>query len=348
MDLSNFDYDLPNRLIALRPVRPRSNAKLLFYSNRLIKDYNFVNLPDLLCEKDLLIFNNTKVLPALLYGYVNSNYNDKKRKFELILVNQINDKRWFCICKPLKKIHSGDYIFFSDELKAQVLNKNKKGLILKFEFEGIFFNHLNNVGIMPIPPYIRKIRNADDLDKRDYQSIFSNKIGSIAAPTASLHFDSKLIKGLKEKGINFCFLTLHVGIGTFNPIRSENINDHKMHSEYGEINKETAEMVTKTLKSGGRVIPVGTTSLRILESLDCKNKIVKPFCGFTDIFIKPGYKFKIASGLITNFHLPKSSLFVLVSSFVGLETAKKIYSHAIKNDYRFFSYGDGSILFRKF
>ena len=348
MDLSNFDYDLPNRLIALRPVRPRSNAKLLFYSNRLIKDYNFVNLPDLLCEKDLLIFNNTKVLPALLYGYVNSNYNDKKRKFELILVNQINDKRWFCICKPLKKIHSGDNIFFSDELKAQVLNKNKKGLILKFEFEGNFFNHLNNVGIMPIPPYIRKIRNADDLDKRDYQSIFSNKIGSIAAPTASLHFDSKLIKGLKEKGINFCFLTLHVGIGTFNPIRSENINDHKMHSEYGEINKETAEMVTETLKSGGRVIPVGTTSLRILESLDCKNKIVKPFCGFTDIFIKPGYKFKIASGLITNFHLPKSSLFVLVSSFVGLETAKKIYSHAIKNDYRFFSYGDGSILFRKF
>ena len=348
MDLSNFDFDLPNRLIALRPVRPRSNAKLLFYSNRLIKDYNFLNLPDLLCEKDLLIFNNTKVLPALLYGYVNSHNNDKKRKFELILVNQINDKSWFCICKPLKKIHSGDYIFFSDELNAQVLNKNKKGLILKFEFEGNFFNHINNVGIMPIPPYIRKIRNADDLDKRDYQSIFSNKIGSIAAPTASLHFDSKLIKGLKEKGINFCFLTLHVGIGTFNPIRSENINDHKMHSEYGEINKETAEMVTKTLKSGGRVIPVGTTSLRILESLDCKNKIVKPFCGFTDIFIKPGYKFKIASGLITNFHLPKSSLFVLVSSFVGLETAKKIYSHAIKNDYRFFSYGDGSILFRKF
>ena len=348
MDLSNFDFDLPNRLIALRPVRPRSSAKLLFYCNRLIKDYNFLNLPDLLCEKDLLIFNNTKVLPALLYGYVNSNNNDKKRKFELILVNQINDKSWFCICKPLKKIHSGDYIFFSDELNAQVLNKNKKGLILKFEFEGNFFNHLHNVGIMPIPPYIRKIRNADDLDKIDYQSIFSNKTGSIAAPTASLHFDSKLIKGLKEKGINFCFLTLHVGIGTFNPIRSENINDHKMHSEYGEINKETAEMVTKTLKSGGRVIPVGTTSLRILESLDCKNKIVKPFCGFTDIFIKPGYKFKIASGLITNFHLPKSSLFVLVSSFVGLETAKKIYSHAIKNDYRFFSYGDGSILFRKF
>ena len=348
MDLSNFDFDLPNRLIALRPVRPRSSAKLLFYCNRLIKDYNFLNLPDLLCEKDLLIFNNTKVLPALLYGYVNSNNNDKKRKFELILVNQINDKSWFCICKPLKKIHSGDYIFFSDELNAQVLNKNKKGLILKFEFEGNFFNHLHNVGIMPIPPYIRKIRNADDLDKIDYQSIFSNKIGSIAAPTASLHFDSKLIKGLKEKGINFCFLTLHVGIGTFNPIRSENINDHKMHSEYGEINKETAEMVTKTLKSGGRVIPVGTTSLRILESLDYKNKIVKPFCGFTDIFIKPGYKFKIASGLITNFHLPKSSLFVLVSSFVGLETAKKIYSHAIKNDYRFFSYGDGSILFRKF
>ena len=201
---------------------------------------------------------------------------------------------------------------------------------------------------MPIPPYIRKIRKADNSDKKDYQSIFSKKIGSIAAPTASLHFDSKLIKDIKNKGINYGFLTLHVGIGTFNPIRSENINEHKMHSEYGEINKETADMVTRTLKTGGRVIPVGTTSLRILESLDYQNKIVKPFSGSTDIFIKPGYKFKIASGLITNFHLPKSSLFILIASFVGLKAAKKIYSHAINNNYRFFSYGDGSILFRNF
>ena len=199
---------------------------------------------------------------------------------------------------------------------------------------------------MPIPPYIRKIRKADNFDKKDYQSIFSKKIGSIAAPTASLHFDSKLIKEIKKKGINYGFLTLHVGIGTFNPIRSENINEHKMHSEYGEINKVTADMVTRTLKTGGRIIPVGTTSLRILESLDYKNKIVKPFSGSTNIFIKPGYKFKIASGLITNFHLPKSSLFILIASFVGLEAAKKIYSHAIKSNYRFFSYGDGSILFR--
>ena len=348
MNLSDFDFDLPKRLVASRPIRPRSNAKLLFYCNNLIKDYNFFNLPDLLSEKDLLVFNNTKVLPAFLYGYVKIHDNDKKRKFELLLVKQINENSWFCICKPLKKIHSGDYIFFSEELNAQVLNKNENGLILKFKFQGDFFNHLHDVGIMPIPPYIRKIRNSDDLDKKDYQSIFSKKIGSIAAPTASLHFDNKLIEEIKNKGINYCFLTLHVGIGTFNPIRSENINDHKMHSEYGEINKETAEMVTRTLKVGGRVIPVGTTSLRILESLDFQNKIVKPFSGSTDIFIKPGYKFKIASGLITNFHLPKSSLFILIASFVGLEVAKKIYLHAIKNDYRFFSYGDGSILFRKF
>ena len=348
MNLSNFNFDLPKRLIASRPTNPRSNAKLLFYNNNVIKDYNFFNLPELLCEKDLLIFNDSKVLPALLHGFVNTDNINKKRKFELLLVKQINDKSWFCICKPLKKISSGNYIFFSDELIAQVLNKSDKGLVLKFEFKGNFFNHLNNVGNMPIPPYIRKIRKADNSDKNDYQSIFSKKIGSIAAPTASLHFDSKLIKEIKKKGINYCFLTLHVGIGTFNPIRSENINDHKMHSEYGEINKETADMITRTLKAGGRVIPVGTTSLRILESLDYQNKIVEPFSGFTDIFIKPGYKFKIASGLITNFHLPQSSLFILIASFVGLEVAKKIYSHAIHNDYRFFSYGDGSILFRKF
>ncbi len=348
MNLSNFDFDLPKRLVASRPIRPRSNAKLLLYHNNLIKDYNFFNLPELLCEKDLLIFNDSKVLPALLYGFVNNDNIYKKRKFELLLVNQINDKSWFCFCKPLRKIKSGNYIFFSDELIAQVLHKSDKGLTLKFEFKGNFFYHLYNVGIMPIPPYIRKIRKADNFDKKDYQSIFSKKIGSIAAPTASLHFDSKLIKEIKKKGINYGFLTLHVGIGTFNPIRSENINEHKMHSEYGEINKETADMVTRTLKTGGRVIPVGTTSLRILESLDYQNKIVKPFSGSTDIFIKPGYKFKIASGLITNFHLPKSSLFILIASFVGLEAAKKIYSHAIKNNYRFFSYGDGSILFRNF
>ena len=348
MNLSDFDFDLPKRLVASRPVRPRSNAKLLSYHNNLIKDYNFFNLPELLCEKDLLIFNDSKVLPALLHGFVNSNNIDKKRIFELLLVNQINDKNWFCFCKPLKKIKSGNHIFFSDELIAQVLDKCDRGLILKFEFKGNFFNHLYNVGIMPIPPYIRKIRKADNFDKIDYQSIFSKKIGSIAAPTASLHFDSKLMKEIKNKGINYGFLTLHVGIGTFNPIRFENINEHKMHSEYGEINKVTADMVTRTLKTGGRVIPVGTTSLRILESLDYKNKIVKPFSGSTNIFIKPGYKFKIASGLITNFHLPKSSLYILIASFVGLKAAKKIYLHAVNNNYRFFSYGDGSILFRKF
>ena len=197
---------------------------------------------------------------------------------------------------------------------------------------------------MPLPPYIRKIREVDNLDSRDYQSIFSNKMGSIASPTASLHFDKTLLSKLKEKGIKFCFVTLHVGIGTFSPLRTVNILDHKMHSEYGEINKKTAHIINSSIKNGGRVIPVGTTCLRILESAIYENKKIIPFKGYTNIYITPGFQLKISSGLITNFHLPKSSLFILIASIVGLENAKKIYSHAIRNQYRFFSYGDGSIL----
>ena len=220
------------------------------------------------------------------------------------------------------------------------------GIILRFIFNGNFYENLNKTGLMPIPPYIRKIRDVDLSDKKDYQPIFSQKWGSIASPTASLHFDEELINKLKEKDIKFCFITLHVGIGTFNPIRSKNIFDHEMHAEYGEINKQSAIIINNTLKAGGRVIPVGTTCLRILETMVVKEKIINPFSGYTNLFITPGYKFKIASGLITNFHLPKSSLFILVSSFVGLENAKKIYSHAIRKKYRFFSYGDGSILLK--
>ena len=348
MDLSNFDFKLPKGMIASRPLYPRSSAKLLFYEKSSIKDLVFFNLPEILNKNDLLVFNNTKVLPALLYGHVIKSKNENliNKKFEILLVNQFDKKDWFCVCKPLKKVEVGSKIYFSDKLSAQILKKEQKGIILRFVFKGNFYENLNKIGLMPIPPYIRKIRDADLSDKKDYQPIFSQKWGSIASPTASLHFDKELINKLKVKDIKFCFVTLHVGIGTFNPIRSKNIFDHEMHAEYGEINKETAIIINNTLKAGGRVIPVGTTSLRIVESMVLKENKIKPFNGYTNIFITPGYKFKIASGLITNFHLPKSTLFILVSSFVGLENAKNIYSHAIRKNYRFFSYGDGSILLK--
>ena len=348
MDLSNFDFNLPQGLIASRPLNPRSSSKLLYYKQSAIKDLRFSDLPDILSYNDLLIFNNTKVIPALLYGYVikSENENLNNKKIEFLLVNHLARNDWFCICKPLKKAKAGCKIFFSNKLSAYVLKKEKKGAILRFEFTGNFYENLIKTGLMPIPPYIRKIREVDQLDKKDYQSIFSKKLGSIASPTASLHFDGKLINKLKERGIKFCFVTLHVGVGTFNPIRSKNIFDHEMHTEYGEINKDAAIIINKTLKTGGRIIPVGTTCLRILESVVLKKNKINPFSGYTNIFITPGYEFKIASGLITNFHLPRSSLFILVSSFVGLETAKKIYSHAIEKKYRFFSYGDGSILLK--
>ena len=348
MDLTSFDFNLPKGLIATRPLHPRSSAKLLFYKKSSIKDLVFSDLPDILSKKDLLVFNNTKVLPALLYGDVIESKNENliNKKFEFLLVNQFDNKTWFCFCKPLKKVEVGSKIFFSDKLSAQILKKEEMGIVLRFIFNGNFYENLNKTGLMPIPPYIRKIRDVDLSDKKDYQPIFSQKWGSIASPTASLHFDQKLINKLKKCDIKFCFVTLHVGIGTFNPIRSTNIFDHQMHAEYGEINEESAIIINNTLKAGGRVIPVGTTCLRILESVVLKENKINPFSGYTNIFITPGYKFKIASGLITNFHLPKSSLFILVSSFVGLENAKKIYSHAIRSNYRFFSYGDGSILFK--
>ncbi len=348
MDISNFDFDLPKSLIASRPTSPRSSSKLLFYNYSKIQDLHFLDLPDILNNNDLLVFNNTKVLPALLYGYIEYIQKTKifKRKFEFLLVNKINNDDWFSLCKPLKKIETGNKIFFSNCLSAQIIKKDINGVILRFEYSGKFTDNINKLGLMPIPPYIRKIRNSDIFDKKDYQSIFSEKLGSIASPTASLHFDDLLLYNLRKKGVNFCFVTLHIGIGTFSSMRTKNIFDHKMHSEYGEINLETSEIINNSLKQGGRIIPVGTTSLRILETATIKNKKIQAFSGYTNIFITPGYKFKIISGLITNFHLPKSSLFVLVASLLGLQNAKDIYSHAIRNKYRFYSYGDGSIFLK--
>ena len=346
MNLSEFDFNLPKELIATRPTIPRSGSKLLCSHDNKISDHFCSQLPELLESGDLLVFNDTKVIPALLHGIqIEQNFpKEDWQNFEFLLSKKISSDVWFCLCKPSKKLKLNSHIFFSKELLGKVVIKEKNGVVVKFDYSGDFIAILKEIGLMPLPPYIRKIRPVDKKDDIDYQPVFSNKWGSIASPTASLHFDTDLINRLKIKGIKKCFVTLHVGLGTFYPIRSSNIYDHEMHAEFGEIKLETKKIINNALNLGKRVIAVGTTSLRIIESAASKNKKINSFNGYTNIYITPGFKFKVASGLITNFHLPKSSLFVLVSSFIGFDAAKNVYSHAIENKYKFYSYGDASFL----
>ena len=346
MRLTEFDFFLPKELIATRPKVPRSNSRLLYYNQNILRDLSFFDLPDQLKTGDLLVFNNTKVIPALLHGVVEETDKPKEKwnRLEFLLTKRLAVNQWLCLCKPLKKLKLNNHIIFSNDLSGKVVDRRKDGVVLEFQYVGDFFLLLAKTGQMPLPPYIRKFRPADAQDKDDYQTIFSTTIGSIASPTAALHFDSDLMERIEAKGVKTCFVTLHVGIGTFSPIRTEYICDHIMHAEFGEIDLPTSEIINDALTSGRRVIPVGTTSLRILESSATKSGHIENFKGFTNIFIKPGFKFRVTSALITNFHLPKSSLFILISSFVGLEVAKQLYSHAITNKYRFYSYGDASLL----
>ena len=345
MKLSQFDFSLPKELIATRPVKPRSYSRLLYAENDHLSDLHFFDLPNKLIPGDLLVFNNTRVIPALIIGSIEVQAKAEKRlkEFEFLLTKRLSLDSWLCLCKPAKKIAVNTQIIFSKELYGKVLDKTIGGLIIQFQYSGDFFHLLEKFGKMPLPPYIRKFRPVDERDGEDYQPIFSSELGSIASPTASLHFDNDLLKKIVKKGIQSCFVTLHVGVGTFVPIRSENIHEHKMHEEIGEIDIQAAEIINKTLRSGQRVIAVGTTSLRILESV-AKDGRISPYKGATDIYITPGFNFTVASALITNFHLPKSSLFILIASFIGLERAKKLYAHAISKGYRFYSYGDASLL----
>ena len=346
MHISEFDFLLPKELIASRPVKPRSSSRLLYAKNNYLSDLKFFNLPKLLEPGDLLVFNNTRVIPALILGslVVEGESKEHWKEIEFLLVERLSLDSWLCLCKSSRKISIKTQFIFSKELSGEVLNRTSDGVIIKFQYSGDFFNLLKQCGQMPLPPYIRKLRAVDDQDKYDYQPIFSSEMGSIASPTASLHFDNELIKTLLKKGVKSCFVTLHVGIGTFTPIRAENIYNHRMHEEIGEINMESAQIINRTIASGQRVIAVGTTSLRILESVMKKNGKITSFKGGTDIYITPGFSFKVTSALITNFHLPKSSLFILIASFIGLEKAKKIYAHAVNKKYRFYSYGDASLL----
>ena len=349
MNLSDFDFELPEELIATRPVSPRSTARLLVAKGDNVDD-GFVNdLPEFLRSGDRLVFNDTKVLPARLNGFRSRDIdvnNVAVAKIEVTLLASKKESIWSALIKPLRKIRVGEKITFDKSFEAILIDKVDGQGILRFNKENNeFLDRLEELGAMPLPPYIASKRQADKRDNLDYQTIFAQKMGSVAAPTASLHFDLGLLERLKKKGVETSFVTLHVGAGTFLPVKSEDIRQHKMHAEFGEINQKTVDEIRQTKKNGGRIIPVGTTALRLLETAAQSNNILSEWRGETDIFIYPGYKFIVADGLMTNFHLPKSTLMMLVSALMGKETIESIYNHAITKKYRFFSYGDSSLLF---
>ncbi len=349
MNLSDFDFELPEELIATRPVSPRSAARLLVAKGDIVDDGFVSDLPEFLRSGDRLVFNDTKVLPARLDGF-RSRFIDvdnvASAKIEVTLLASKKESIWSALIKPLRKIRVGEKITFDKSFEAILIDKVDGQGILHFNKENIdFLDRLEELGAMPLPPYIASKRQADKRDNLDYQTIFAQKIGSVAAPTASLHFDLGLLERLKKKGVETSFVTLHVGAGTFLPVKSEDIRQHTMHAEFGEINQKTVDEIRQTKKNGGRIIPVGTTALRLLETAAQSNDILSEWRGETDIFIYPGYKFIVADGLMTNFHLPKSTLMMLVSALMGKETIESIYNHAITKKYRFFSYGDSSLLF---
>ena len=349
MLLSDFDFDLPEELIATRPASPRSSARLLVAKGDKIYDSTVDNLPKFLKSGDRLVLNDTKVIPARING-IRSRFIDSSEisstRIEVTLLAEKQNGIWSALIKPLRKVKLGETIHFNKSFKAKLIDKVYGQGLLEFNRGGIeFMRYLDDLGFMPLPPYITSKRKADNYDKLDYQTVFARKLGSVAAPTASLHFDDALLDKIRDIGVEISFVTLHVGAGTFLPVKDEDIKKHKMHAEYGEISQETAEEINKTKKSGGRIIPVGTTALRLLETAALSNGKLSEWRGETDIFIYPGFQFKVVDALMTNFHLPKSTLIMLVSAIMSKETIETIYKHAITHRYRFFSYGDSSLIF---
>jgi len=347
MKLSDFDFDLPEALIATRPAKPRSSARLLVAEGAQMRDLNVYDLPDLLREGDRLILNDTKVIPARLRGqrWRDSAQGRVSAKIEVTLLEPQADGTWTALGKPMRKLALGEVVDFSEDLSAEVANL-EGGLRLRFNLTGEDFDAaLNASGAMPLPPYIEGKRPADARDHEDYQTVWARNQGAVAAPTASLHFDEALLTALKARGVQMSFVTLHVGAGTFLPVTVEDVATHKMHAEWGEVSAAAADQINATRAAGGRIIPVGTTALRLIETAASADGHMPVWQGETDIFIYPGYQFKIADALMTNFHLPKSTLMMLVSALMGQERVREIYAHAIASEYRFFSYGDASILF---
>ena len=337
---SDFYYDLPEELIAQTPVEPRNASRLMCVdrqSGNITHDH-FYNLCKHLKKGDLLVMNDSRVLPARLYGEKEGTGSF----IEFLLLEQKGDKLWEILVRPGKKAKPGTrFSFGNGRLKAEILETVEGGnRIAKFECEGNFFTALEDIGQMPLPPYITKKLE----DKERYQTVYSHELGSAAAPTAGLHFTNEMLDDLRARGINTAFVTLHVGLGTFRPVKEDEVLKHKMHSEHYHLPKETAELIKKTKAEGGRVIAVGTTSCRTLESVGTFFEDMDEHEGYTDIFIYPGYKFKVIDGLITNFHLPESTLIMLVSAFMGYDNTMNAYKTAVEDKYRFFSFGDAMLI----
>ncbi len=340
MNLKDFDYNLPESLIAQEPINERDKSRLLVLNkeNGNIKHLLFKDIIDFLSKGDCLVLNDTRVIPARLFGEKNGTGGS----IEIMLLNRKDINTWEVMVRPGKRAKIGTLINFgNDELQAEVIEIIDGGnRIVKFEYNGVFEEILDRLGNMPLPPYIKKTLT----DKERYQTVYSKHEGSSAAPTAGLHFTSELLKKIEEKGVTIAYVTLHVGLGTFRPVKVENILNHKMHSEYYSISESNAELINYCKKNGGKIICVGTTSTRTLESASEPDGTVKNASGWTDIFLYPGYKFKATDALITNFHLPQSTLLMLVSAFSSKEKILNAYNIAIENEYRFFSFGDAMLI----
>ena len=339
MRVDQFDFDLPPERIALRPVVPRDAARMLCVTGERIEDGHVADLPQRLRAGDCLIFNDTRVIPAQLEG------QRGEARIGATLHKRTDLRRWQAFVRNAKRLKPGEVISFGGGVEAIAEARLPDGsFILNFQGEEPVEVLLDRAGTMPLPPYIASKRGIDDADKSDYQTMFAARDGAVAAPTASLHFTPDLMAGLADAGIGHERLTLHVGAGTFLPMKVDDTNDHVMHAEWGRIDAATADRLNAVRTKGGRLIAVGTTVLRLLESAVDDAGTIQPFEGDTSIFITPGYRFKAIDGLMTNFHLPKSTLFMLVSALMGLDTMQSVYSYAIKNEYRFYSYGDSSLL----
>ena len=345
MELSEFDFDLPEELIALRPVRPRRASRLLVAESAALHDSVAADLGRWLRPGDLLVFNDTRVIPARLEG-ARMRSDLPPQPVEITLIRAETETRWKALARPARRLAAGDRIVFGSVLVADVRAREGGAVVLDLSAvsgSDSVGDALASVGRMPLPPYIAARRKADASDDTDYQTVFAARPGAVAAPTAALHFDAELLADLEARGVARTTVTLHVGAGTFLPVKVERIEDHRMHSEWGEIGAETVDAVHAARARGGRVIPVGTTALRVLETAGAQGDLA-PWSGETDIFIRPGYRFGVADGLMTNFHLPRSTLMMLVAAMMGLDRIREIYAHAIAERYRFFSYGDASLL----
>lgn len=340
MKTDDFDYYLPENLIAQTPINKRDESKLMVLNKETgtIEHRHFADIIDYLTPNDVLVLNDTKVMPARLIGQK----EDTNGHIELLLLKNTKNNIYECLCKPAKRVKIGTIVNFGDGiLKAKCIEVKEEG-IREFEFlyDGIFYEILDKLGEMPLPPYIHKKLK----DKNRYQTVYAKNIGSAAAPTAGLHFTQELLEKLKNKGITICYVTLHVGLGTFRPVNVEDVTTHKMHSEFYTINEETAKILNQAKKEGKNIVSVGTTTTRVLETVINQYQTFKECSGYTSIFIYPGYQFKAVDSLITNFHLPKSTLIMLVSAFCSKEIIMNAYSEAIKNSYRFFSFGDSMFI----